>query len=416
MEKYVVSLDNIRKDLETLAKISRTPGEGVTRPALTKEDFQARAYIKGRMKENGLSVQEDAIGNIYGTLEGKSPELSPVWSGSHIDTVINGGAFDGTAGVVAALEALRTIRESGEVPQRSLTAVVFTSEEPTQYGMGCIGSQGLAGKIKKSDAEQIRDYEGISLEETLRKYGYPTDDLNEMGKEKGSVFGFVELHIEQGEVLDQLGCPLGIVHFIAAPTDIHVSVYGKQSHAGATPMDLREDALAAAAEMILEIEKLAKSYQNVSTVATVGKLDICSNSSNVIPGEVHFTIDIRSNDFEEKQQILLALQHVYQEIEMRRHVRIEAAVLCNEKPALADEKMLQLMKTAAQEYGLQYHDMGSGAYHDAMMISEFAPFGMIFVPSKAGISHDRREWTDYEQIADGTKVLASVIKELADQK
>ena len=416
MQEWNISLDRIKGDLEELARFNRTPGEGITRVALSEEDMEARAYMIRRMEETGLTVSSDGAGNIYGTLPGRDRALSPVWAGSHIDSVLNGGAFDGNAGVVSALEAVRLIREGHTQAERDITVVIFTSEEPTRYGMGCIGSRFLAGKLDQASAEQLPDEEGVSLAELLNKRGYGGPSLDSLKKSRGDVYAFVELHIEQAEQLERLGCPIGVVQAIAAPTDIQVSVFGRQQHAGSTLMDIRKDAMTAAAELVLEIERAARSYENPYTVATVGEMVLYPNSSNVIPGQADFTIDIRSDRFEEKEGLLKTLREAFARVEEQRGVRVEYKILCHDRPALGDEGVLSAIRQACDEAGLPYHNMTSGAYHDAMLVADFAPFGMIFVPSKDGISHDRREWTDYAQIADGAKVLTGVLWQLANQK
>lgn len=404
---------NLKNDLETINTFNSTPGEGTTRVLFTPEELEARAYVKNRMEELGMTVYEDAIGNIFGKLPGSKPSLSPVWTGSHIDTVLHGGQFDGMAGVVSGLEAIRLIKESGLPRKRNIEVIVFTSEEPTRFGLGCIGSRALAGKLTLADTAQLLDDTGKSLKDLLNDLDYDETKFPLIQKKKGDVFAFVELHIEQAEILESLQIPVGIVTTISAPTELEVSVYGRQQHAGSTTMEQRSDAMVAAAEIVTTVEKFAKEFLEPSTVATIGKLNVYPNSSNVIPGKVVFTIDIRSSRMDDKNVFLAELKEYFQKLQEQRSISIDAELICHDAPADAAPRILNLIENACQNHYLPYHKMISGAFHDAMMVAQFAPFGMIFVPSKDGISHDKREWTDYEDIAKGTDVLAEVLYKLS---
>ena len=409
------SAQRIQADLEALGRYNSTPGEGITRVALSPEDLEGRSYIKKRMQTMGLEVSEDAAANLFGVLPGRDRTLAPVWTGSHLDTVLNGGAFDGMAGVVCPLEAIRLIQEAGITLRRDLCVVVYTSEEPTRYGMGCIGSRALAGKLTYQDALTLLDGEGVPLAETLKGLGHDPQALDRLGRRPGDVHASVELHIEQGEVLECSGRTIGVVHTISAPTEMHVTIRGKQSHAGATPMDLRRDPMAAAAEMILALERMARAYDNPSTVATVGKLNVFPNASNVIPQRVECSVDLRSSRFEEKEGLREGLNHCLARLREERGVEIDAQVICNDHPVAADPHIVSLIQDSCRALGCSQLDMASGAYHDSMLVSQFAPFGMIFVPSKGGISHDRREWTEYSDLAAGTDVLVNALWELANE-
>lgn len=408
------SAENIQKDIENLDKFNSTPGEGTTRILFTPPELAARDYIKGRMEALGLAVREDAIGNIFGKLPGARPELAPVWTGSHIDTVPHAGSFDGMAGVVGGLEALRMIRESGAPHARDLEVIVFTSEEPTRFGKGCLGSRALADDLTLGDAEALTDKDGASLKSVLEALGYDLSQFGAIRRQKGDVFACVELHIEQGAVLESLGLKTGLVTAISAPTDLRVTVDGTQEHAGATPMYLRKDALSAAAQVMLELEGLARAGRDPSTVATVGMVEVHPGATNVIPGQVRFSVDMRSCDFEEKTIILEKMQRFMEAVGHTRGVSFSTELVCHEKPAAADPQVLEVLKAVCGEAGLRYNLMPSGAYHDSMLVARFAPFGMIFVPSRGGVSHHRDEWTDYGDIATGVDVLAGSLLRLAN--
>jgi len=410
----IASPKNIQSDLEHINQFNSTPGKGITRVLFTEEEINARLYIKRRMKDLGLEIREDAIGNIFGKLKGSEPQLPPIWTGSHIDTVLNAGQFDGMVGVVGALEAIRLIKETKLPRKRNIEVVVFTSEEPTRFGKGCLGSRALAGKLTLEDAQNMFDEEGNSLAEVLENLNYNLNEFKNIKVAQGSVHAFIELHIEQGAVLESLGVPIGIVNTISAPTDIHVNVVGKQGHAGSTPMNMRQDALMAAAEIFLKLESLARVSRSSNTVGTIGKVKVFPNASNVIPGEVFFTIDIRDSDFSSKETLVKKIKCFINSISFIRDVNISVNVINHDCPKNAAKHIVEAIKASCNERHYAYHEMVSGAYHDAMFVAEFAPFGMIFVPSKNGISHDAKEWTDYNDIAKGVDVLASTLLKLCN--
>lgn len=413
---FSIEENNIKRGLETLNTFNSTVGEGTTRVLFTDEELKAREYIKSLMSEYGLVVTEDAIGNIFGTLEGTNPDLAPVWSGSHIDTVLNAGMYDGMTGVIAAIEALRAIKASGIPHKRSITAIVYTSEEPTRFGISCIGSRAMAGKLTLKDTKNMKDEDGVSLYELLVKIGYPIEKFDEVKKNKGDVFASVELHIEQAAVLDKLNIPIGIVEGICGASYINVSVKGVQEHAGSTPMDIRHDPLCAAAEIIVETETAAKEIESVNSVATVGKLNVFPNAANVIAGRVDFTIDIRDIDMDSKTGVVNRITSYMDKISDKRGVRIDYNITGNDIPIMSDTSIVEVIKKNCEEMSLPYNKMVSGAYHDSLLVAEFAPMAMIFVPSKNGISHHKAEFTEYADIVKGTKVLTNTLFELANME
>ena len=404
------SEENINRMICDIAGFNDTPGEGITRVALTDADLAARDYLKSEMKNLGMDVRQDAAGNIYGRLQGSDPSLAPVWTGSHVDSVLNGGAFDGVAGIVCGLEAASMIRDSGETFRRSIEVVVFTSEEPTRFGLGCIGSRIMAGKLSWKEACEILDKDGRSLAEIL---GCSKEEFENVKKNDDDVAFHVELHIEQGEQLEQKKLPVGVVTTISAPTEIQVRICGKQRHAGATPMAIRVDPVAAMAELSVCLESLAREAADPSTVFTIGEISVDPNTSNVIPREVSFSIDLRSAVPAEKETIMNALIAKCEELEQERGVQILMNVLCDDQPVQADRQIISLIEAGCDHAGLPFMDMASGAYHDSLFVADFAPFGMIFVPSRDGISHDREEFTSKEELAAGTDVLAETLLALA---
>lgn len=409
------SVENIKKDLENLAKYNSTPGEGITRVLFYEEELKGREFIKKRMAENGMAVREDDVGNIFGTIEGFEPNEAPVWTGSHIDTVLNAGMFDGTVGVIGGMEALRLIKESGLRHKRNIEVIVYTSEEPTRFGIGCLGSRTMAGELNADDMKSMKDKNGISFAEVLKSLGHNINEIAKIKREKGDVYGAIELHIEQGAVLDTKNVGIGIVTTISAPTDIRIKIFGTQEHAGATPMNMRRDPMSAAAEIMLGLESLARNAKDYSTVATVGKVNVFPGSTNVIPGWVEISIDIRSADMYDKNILIEKLRSILEYVEAVRNVKVKMDVISHDTPAHADSKIVDCIKEICEARGHEYNLMVSGAYHDSMFISKFAPFSMIFVPSKNGISHHSDEWTEFEDIARGTDVLAESLYRLSNE-
>ncbi len=413
MEK--ADAQHIEKILRELNRFNSSPDFGTSRILFTPEELAGRRYIKSVMEKIGLEVTEDAIGNIFASLPGIEPELAPVWSGSHIDTVPNAGMFDGMAGVAAAIEALRLIKQSGLPHKRTVSAVVYTSEEPTRFGLSCLGSRALCGALSLADTERLVDRDGKSLAEVLTDLGYDKDKFPLIRKHKGDVFGAVELHIEQGSRLDKDGKKIGIVKSICAPANYLIHIEGVQSHAGGASMTERTDALAAAAKIVLAAERLAMEDKcGEYTTATVGKLEVIPNAMNVIPGEVTLTLDIRYTNPESESVILHGLEALFEELITERGVKITVKRLNRDKPVCCDERFMDILKRQCVCEGASFDLIISGAYHDSLMVGQFAPVAMLFVPSKNGISHSPMEWTDFADIALGTDVLAGAILDIAN--
>jgi len=409
------NLSRVRQELNQLKTFdSGIAQEGTTRTLLTDVELQAREYVKSLMTDAGMTVEEDAISNIIGTLPGTEPDLAPVWSGSHIDTVLNAGMYDGMVGVIGALEACRMIREAGAPHRRSISALVFASEEPTRFGIGCIGSRTMANHMTLEDTRSLVDGNGISLYQELERLGYTKKDFSSVYKKPGDVFASVELHIEQAPVLEQLHCPIGIVEGICAPSYIQVSVVGQQKHAGSTPMNSRLDPVPAAAEIIQEIETMVRAYGNSYTVATVGKLSVFPNASNVIAGSVDFSVDIRALDESVKKELTERICAYIDTIGKLRGLTVQHKVTTDDIPRRSDARVVSVLQSCCDKRGIQAHSMVSGAYHDSLLIAEFAPMAMIFVPSRDGISHDPREYTSMEDICRGVDVLADSLLTLSN--
>lgn len=357
--RYRSAVDNIKEMLEKLNTFNSDPENGTTRILFTPAEIGGRHYIKQEMEKAGLQVREDAIGNIFASLPGSDPDLPPVWTGSHIDTVLHAGMFDGMAGVIAGIEALRLIKASGIPHKRTIEVIVYTSEEPARFGLGCLGSRALAGCLSLEEAAELTDQEGKSLTEVLNDLGYDLAQFDQIPVKKGGVWAAVELHIEQGGVLESLGVPIGIVKTISAPTNFEITVKGEQRHAGSTPMNLRHDAFLACCEIALELEKLAVQSSSPDTVATVGKVTVLPGASNVISGHVQFSIDIRDSDYETKRKLVSELMALIKKVEDRRNVTFEIQQINDDLPTHSDDKIVTLLE---QAIGLFDHTGQAGPF------------------------------------------------------
>ncbi len=405
----------LKNQIDRLADFNSEPEmPGTTRLFLSDAEMEARDYVIHIMKEAHLNVSIDSAANIHGILPGSNPQMAPVWSGSHIDTVLCAGRYDGMLGVLGAIEACRIICEEGLTHKRNIEVLVYSSEEPIRFGVGCIGSRALSGHLTCSEMKNLRDKDGITLYDLLVSRGYDADAVPRLKKSMGDVFASVELHIEQAEVLENEHIPIGIVTGICAPSYMQVTVKGIQRHAGATAMTIRKDALCAAAEMLLRIERLAAEQNHPNAVATVGKLNVFPNASNVIPGQVDFSIDIRDYLAERKEGFIKRIQKELQEIAENRGVEIQCRLLASDTPSVSDPKLVRILEEICLERGIPFKEMISGAYHDTMFAAEFSPTAMIFVPSKNGISHDPAEYTEPDDIVRGVCLLTESLRRLAN--
>ena len=406
---------SIEKWIEELDQFNQTPGNGTTRPVYSKEDMEARGYIRDLMLSVGLTVNEDNMGNLFGSLPGTDQSLAPVWTGSHIDSVPNGGKYDGAAGVFAGIEALRMIRESGLPHKRNISVNVYSGEEMSRFGVCCIGSRALTGRLKPNDLKSLKEPAGKSLYQVLKDAGYRPDAFESEFPHKAPVYASLELHIEQNDVLEKAGCSVGVVTGICAPTNLIVDVYGVQSHAGGTGMTARRDAFMAAAEISLLLERLALESDSVYITGTVGEMSLEPNAANVIPGHVTFSIDIRSVALEDKDDLLEKLFAGMQEITERRKVCVEHTMMNHDKPVICDDHIAEIIRKSAADLGIPAMDIVSGPYHDSLILGDITKVGMIFVPSKDGLSHNKAEWTSIGDIAKGTDVLAKALFQLANE-
>lgn len=405
---------NIQTWIDGMDRFNSTPEFGTTRILFTKPELENRAYVKAEMRKLGLEVSEDGIGNIFATLIGSDPMLAPVWTGSHIDTVPNAGKFDGMAGVACGMEALRLIGESGERHKRNLTVVVFTSEEPTRFGLSCLGSRAMSGDLTLEATKKLLDQGGTTLFDKLQELGYDLADYPAIKKNDSDVFASVELHIEQNNRLEKKKASIGIVEKICAPSIYTVEIEGMQSHAGGTDMMERRDAFAASCEISLMLEKLAKECNSEYNTATIGRVEVIPNAVNVIPGKTKFSIDIRDCNMATKQELIQEMMIEIEAIAENRQVKTRITEENNDAPLVCDTRVVACIEKSCHDLGISPEYMISGPYHDTLFVGRFAPASMIFVPSRNGISHNPDEWTDYKQLALGTDVLVNALLNLAN--
>ena len=407
------------QQLATFTHVEPSPlGTAVTRIVFTPDDLRARAWLKQLATETGLVVREDAVGNTFFRWVGGEPDLPAVATGSHIDAIPHAGMYDGTVGVLGGLEAIRALQRAGVRPRRSIELVLLTSEEPTRFGIGCIGSRLLGGVIDPAKADALHGAQRGAEEETLAEVraaaGF-TGPLDSVRLPKGHYHAWVELHIEQGPLLEREGIPLGIVTAIAAPASYRFTIEGLGGHAGALLMPDRRDALCAAAEVILSLEKHALATRAIDTVATVGTCDVFPGAVNSVPSRVTLQVDIRDIDPARRERVMQAVRADIQEIAARREVKISEQLVNADQPALSSPHIVEVVDEACRTNGIQPKHMVSRAYHDSLFMVQVAPIAMIFIPCRGGVSHRPDEFAKPEDIASGTRVLAASLAQLASE-
>ena len=437
-----VNLDRLTRELRHLALLTdcppandptlSEPTQAVTRIVFTPRDLEARSWLKSLAHAAGLAVREDAVGNTFMRWEGTQPELAAVGTGSHTDAIPHAGMYDGTVGVLGGLEALRSLKESGFQPRRSLEVLMFTSEEPTRFGIGCLGSRLLAGVLAPEGADALPDRlpesepnapAGLTLRQVREAAGF-RGELCDVRLPEGYYSGWVELHIEQGPLLERRGVDLGVVTHIAAPAAYRFTVEGVGGHAGALLMPDRRDALCAAAEVVLAVERRALAANSearagggsgVDTVATVGTVGVFPGAVNSVPSRVVLSLDLRDTDLDRRERVMTELRGDLAGIAARRDVRISEEFVNADPPAASDEGVLAALRESCVAEGASCEPMVSRAYHDTTFMARLAPAAMLFIPCRNGVSHRADEYAAPEAIARGTRVLARTLATLASK-
>ena len=410
--RIVIDSAGLKRRVDELALISEAPSPVVTRVLFSEADQRGREYVRKAAREAGLSLREDAVGNIFARWEGSKPGLPAVGSGSHTDAIPNAGRYDGVVGVLGAFEALAALKRAGFKPRRSLEVVMFTSEEPTRFGLGCLGSRLMAGTISVEKARSLRDREGRSLDELRTAAGYQ-GPLESVRLPKGYYHSFVELHIEQGPILEREHVPIGIVEHIAGPSSYRVTLHGEGGHAGAVLMPVRHDALLAGAEIALAVERAALASGSPDTVGTVGVFRIEPGAVNSVPFKAYLEIDLRDARLDSRQKAFSEIKAAAEDACARRGIRMEFEEINADPPAEGDQKTIAIAEKVCAELGLQSLRMVSRAYHDSLFMSRVSPTTMIFIPCLNGWSHRPEEFATAEHIASGAEVLAHTMARLA---
>jgi ureidoglycolate amidohydrolase len=409
-----LAIDSARlsSEIEALASISDAEPPAVTRVVFTPTDLKARAWLIERCKEAGLAVRQDAIGNTFARWSGSEPKAPVVGTGSHIDAIPNAGKYDGVVGVLGGLEAIRSLQRDGFRPKNSIELLLLTSEEPTRFGVGCIGSRLLSGTLSPESARKLKDTEEKSVDEVRRAAGL-SGELEEVKLPRGYYKAWVELHIEQGPLLEREKIPLGIVTKIAAPASARILVEGAGGHAGGVLMPDRQDALCAASDLILAIERAARTSGSIDTVATVGICDVFPGAVNSIPSRVRLSLDVRDTDLARRDAVMQTVEHAAHEISRKRNVAIRSELLNADAPADCAAEVVESLSRSCEKHRLISRRMISRAYHDSLFISRVAPAAMLFIPCRNGYSHRPDEYASPEDIARGALVLAETLASLS---
>jgi allantoate deiminase len=407
----VIDSERLWRRISDLGEIGRQEGGGVTRLSFTDEERAAKDRVASYMEEAGLAVREDAVGNLFGRREGRNAGAPAVLIGSHVDSVYGGGNFDGPLGVLAGIEVLQTMEEQGIETEHPVEVVAFTDEEGVRFSFGMVGSRALAGKITAEDLTNYEDDDGVSIAEAMRACGLDPERLEEAARPEDSLRAYIELHIEQGRVLESENLPAGIVTGIAGPVWLRFSLEGETGHAGATPMNLRRDSLAAAAEIMGIVE--AEAAKTGTSVGTVGQLEVEPGGINIIPGKARFSLDLRDIDEHLRDRVEGRILEGAEDACHRRGVRLEIETLQRLAPAPCSDLVRDAAQRACERLGIRPHALPSGAGHDGMQLKDLCPMGMIFVRSKSGISHNPDEWSSQEDCATGADALYYAVLDLA---
>ena len=407
----LTKFDRIKRNIEELAEFNSTPGEGLTRFSLTETDREAREYLKEELDKIGLKVYEDQAGSIFGRMEGREKDGPVIMIGSHFDSVKNGGIFDGPAGVVMGLEVMRVLKEQNVKDRYPIEFVAVIEEEGGKFGSGVFGSRAMVGDVTYQDLLDNKGQDGISMAEAFESFGFNPEKIAEAQRDPEEIKAFIELHIEQGPVLEDEEKDIGLVDFIVGINEFKVTVQGRPDHAGTTPMGMRKDALSSAAEVMARVKDYAFEVGK-GTVATVGSLDISPGAANIVPGEVQFTVDVRSKDIHCIHQVRDKVKSALGEIEKKEDVTCNIDDLLMVEPVELSTEILNIFKEEAENNSFSYKKMISGAGHDAMIMASITDVGLVFVPSKDGRSHCPEEWTDFEDLQKGIELIYHTVLQL----
>jgi N-carbamoyl-L-amino-acid hydrolase len=410
--KIAVDQRRLQSEIDELSLITEAEPPVVTRVVFSSADLRARRWLALKCREAHLRIRTDAVGNMFAHWQGTDPTAPAVGTGSHIDAIPNAGKFDGVVGVLGGLEAIRALQSANFHPKSSIELLVFTSEEPTRFGVGCLGSRLLSGTLSPQAASELRDDGGDSLDKVRRAANF-SGELASVKLPSGYYKAFVELHIEQGPVLEQNNIPLGLVRKIAAPASAKILVEGSGGHAGGVLMPDRKDALCTAAELVLAVESAARETEAPDTVATVGICEVFPGAVNSIPSRVRLSLDVRDTDLVRRDSVMQKIAEATNNVASKRAVSIRTDLLNADSPADCSPLVTRALAEACRAHSFPFLDMVSRAYHDSLFMSRIAPTGMLFIPCRNGWSHRPDEFASPEDIARGALILAEALARLA---
>ncbi len=398
----------LQQHFEAMSEIGKIGGTGTCRPTMTPLEKQGFELAAAWMKESGMTTRIDNFGNLIGRLEGNNPALPVLMMGSHLDSQPYGGRFDGVAGVLCAIEAVASLIENGISPERTIEVISFADEEGWRFNKGLFGSRGILGKLEEGELQRT-DKDGITREQALKDFGCDPTKFKDSEYAPGSIFCFLELHIEQGPILDMANHPLGVVSGISGPLWLTVKLKGMAGHTGSVPMAIRKDALVGAAEIIVALNQIATQVPGAPTVGTVGTLNVFPASRNIIPEEVTFTVDLRDIDLDRRNRYEKQLRDQIESITRKHSLAFEITEDTNSEPRYCAGWIKEIIHSQCVAAGLDAPELMSGPFHDALALSYACDYGMIFVRCKDGISHNPLEYASYEDLALGAEVLYGTV-------
>lgn len=403
-----INASRLQQHIEAMSLIGKIGETGTNRPAHSQDEKKAFEIAASWMQEAGMKTHIDSFGNLIGTLPGKDPSLPVLMMGSHLDSQPYGGRFDGVAGVLCAIEVVTALTENNIEHQRTIQVISFADEEGWRFNKGLYGSKGILGRLDPDDIER-KDKDGISRKQALIDFGCDPSRSKEDEYKPGSIFCFLELHIEQGPVLDMGNKPIGVVSGISGPIWWTVKLKGMAGHAGSVPMPLRKDALLGAAEITLALNEIATQQPGAPTVATVGTMNVFPASRNIIAEEVSFTIDLRDIDIDRRNRYEKQLREKIESIAKKHSLEYSISEDFVSEPRYCADWIKAIIHGQCQALNLDSPELMSGPFHDAMALSYACDYGMIFIRCKDGISHNPLEYSSYEDLATGAEVLYGTV-------
>ena len=406
-----INATRLQEHFEAMSLIGKIGETGTCRPAHSQEEKRAFELAASWMHEAGMSTRIDNFGNLIGRLDGSNNQLPVLMMGSHLDSQPYGGRFDGVAGVLCAIEVVMTMRENGVVPQRPIEIISFADEEGWRFNKGLFGSRGILGKLEDGELSRA-DKDGITREQALKEFGCDITKFKDSEYAKDSIFCFLELHIEQGPVLDIAQKPIGVVSGISGPLWLTVKLKGQAGHTGSVPMPLRKDALLGAAEIIVALNQIATQVKENPTVGTVATIKVFPASRNIIAEEVEFTVDLRDIDLDRRHLYERQLMEKIEEITKKNGLTYSIKEDTNSEPRYCADWIKSIIKSNCNKLQLDAPELMSGPFHDALALSYACDYGMIFVRCKDGISHNPLEFSSNEDLALGTNVLLGTVLDI----